>query len=281
MDSTLPWLKRSPSKGVAFAIHLTLSLLVFSSLVLVMVLYWFPGELFFLDGGWQGLKLVAMVDLVLGPALTLILYKPGKPKLVFDMSLIAVLQVAALGYGFYTTHQQRTVALVFAERGFNTISAKDNIVADAQLRQVSIEPQPIPKAGLLSLPLLLTPPPADGDYGQFLEDIFNGYPGPQRRSDLYVPVAQNHDKMKADALDAAYLEERGVLSQVERSLAKRAKALDEVEIYPFKARYADGVALFDPTEHRILDYVPIRHDPKPIKTAGPAVRAEQGRSGPG
>lgn len=265
--STLTWLKKSPSRGMAFTIHLTLSLLVFSSLVLVMVLYWFPGKLFFLDGGWQGLKLVAMVDLVLGPALTLILYKPGKPKLVLDMSLIAMLQVAALGYGFYTTHQQRTVALVYAERGFNTISAKDNFEGDEQLRQLSLEPQPIPKAQLLSLPLLMTPPPADGDYGQYLVDIFNGYPGPQRRSDLYVPLAQHHDVMKGDALDTGYLEENGVLRKVEQSLAKRSKALEDVEIYPFRARYADGVALFDPVDKQILDYVPFNIKPSPVRTA--------------
>ena len=104
------------SKSAAFSLHLALSLVIFSSLVAMMLLFWFPGELFFIDGGWQGLKLVAMVDLILGPALTLILYKPGKPKLIFDMSLIAAIQIAALAYGFYTTHQQRTIALVFSEQ---------------------------------------------------------------------------------------------------------------------------------------------------------------------
>ena len=67
MTRSFPWLTQSPTKGVAFAIHLTLSLLVFSLLVIIMLLCWLPGELFFLDGGWQGLKLVAMVDVVLGP----------------------------------------------------------------------------------------------------------------------------------------------------------------------------------------------------------------------
>ena len=256
MERTLPWLPKSPSKGTAFGIHLALSLLVFSSLVAIMALYWFPGKLFFLDGGWQGLKLVAMIDLVLGPALTLILYKPGKRGLMLDMTLIAVIQVAALAYGFYTTHQQRTVALVYAERGFNTISAKDNIEANEQLRKLAIEPKPLPATSLLNVPLLLTPEPAEGGYGQFIEDIFNGYPGPQRRSDLYVPIAQNHDAIKQDALSQDYLEKQGILNDVEKSLAKRSKTLKQIEIYPFKARYADGVVLFDPIEKHIIDYLP-------------------------
>ena len=109
---------RDLSKRSAFLIHLALSLLVFLSLVAVMATLWFPGELFFFDGGWQGLKLVALVDIVLGPALTFLLWRPRKSDLSMDMSLVALIQVAALGYGFSTTYQQRTVAVVFAENKF-------------------------------------------------------------------------------------------------------------------------------------------------------------------
>lgn len=245
------WTSTPPSRGVAFAIHLTLSLLAFSALVLMMVLYWFPGELFFIDGGWQGLQLVAMIDLVLGPALTLLLYKPGKPRLMMDMSMIAVLQIGALAYGFHTTHQQRTVALVFAERGFNTLSASDNQAADEQLRQLDEQPRPLPSAGLLSLPMMLTPEPVD--FGKHLEEIFNGYPGPQERSDQFVPLASMQSSMQQHALDRTAVSP-AVNQALDRALAGTAH--DEgLELYPFRARYATGVALFDPVSRRIVDYV--------------------------
>ena len=54
------------------------------------------------------------VDLVLGPLLTLIVYKQGKPGLKFDLSFIAAVQVAALIYGSYTLHSERPHFLVFA-----------------------------------------------------------------------------------------------------------------------------------------------------------------------
>ncbi|MGQ7845458.1 hypothetical protein ACUNV4_13325 [Granulosicoccus sp. 3-233] len=266
MTRSLPWPSTGPTKGVAFAIHLTLSLLVFSVLVIVMLLYWFPGELFFLDGGWQGLKLVAMIDLVLGPALTLILYKPGKPKLLLDMSLIALLQIAALGYGFYTTHQQRTVAIVFAENGFNTVSASDNRTSDQQLLAMNEEPRPLPPASLLHLPLLLTPEP--DDFGQFLADILNGYPGPQGRSDQYVPLTQHHAAIQKDALDWPAIVQRGADAAVQNALEKRQLQAEDVEFYTFKARYANGIALFDPSSMTILDYVP--DEAPPIAAAAPA-----------
>lgn len=266
MTRSFPWLSIRPTRGVAFAIHLTLSLLVFSALVIIMLLYWFPGELFFLDGGWQGLKLVAMIDLVLGPALTLVLFKPGKPKLVLDMSMIALLQIGALAYGFHTTHQQRTVAIVFAERGFNTLSARDKLAADRQLQAMDAQPAPLPPVSLLQLPLLLTPEPED--YGQFLADVLNGYPGPRERSDLFVPVAQHHDAMQKDALDWQTLAERGVEDAVRTALEKQQLQAGNVELYPFKARYANGIAIFDPSTMKILDFVP--DDAPPIAAAVPA-----------
>lgn len=262
MTPALSWQNMRPTRSVAFAIHLTLSLLIFSVLVIIMLLYWFPGELFFLDGGWQGLKLVAMIDLVLGPALTLILYKPGKPKLLMDMSLIAVLQISALGYGFYTTHQQRTVAIVFAERGFNTVSAKDNREANRQLQALDEQPAPLPPVALLQLPLLLTPEPED--YGQFLADILNGYPGPQDRSDQYVPLAEHHDAMRKSALDWQQLAERGSEEAVREALRQQKLSPESVELYMFRARYADGIALFDPSSSTIVDFVP---DSKPVVAA--------------
>lgn len=256
MTRALNWLTIRPTKAGAFGIHLALSLLVFSSLVAMMILYWFPGDLFFIDGGWQGLKLVALVDLVLGPALTLILFKPGKPGLVMDMSMIAAIQITALGYGFYTTHQQRTVAIVYAEKGFNTVSAQDNLEADRQLRALDAQPKPLPATAMRKIPLLLTPFPENGGYGKILEDMLNDYPSPQERSDQYVPVAEHHDAMRPDALGLQQLAAIGALSVVERALQKLSLQPEDVEFYKFQARYARGIAIFDYKTMQIADFVP-------------------------
>ncbi|ASJ76424.1 hypothetical protein [Granulosicoccus antarcticus] len=257
MPGALSRLITHPTRARAFGIHLVLSLLFFSTLVAMMLLYWFPGELFFVDGGWQGLKLVAMVDLILGPALTLILFKPGKPGLMMDMFMVAAIQIAALGYGFHTTHQQRTVAIVYAENGFNTLSAKDNQDANQQLLELEQQPQPLPPTAMLKVPLLLTPTPSleDGGYGKVLEDMFNGYPSPQERSDQYVSVVENHAAMRAGALGIEQLAEKGVLEVVERALQKHSLKPENVEFYKFQARYASGIVLFDPQSMQIVDFI--------------------------
>lgn len=271
------------SKAQAFCLHLTLSLLAFSALVFVMLRFWFPGDLFAIDGGWQGLKLVAMVDLVLGPALTLLLYRPGKPKLALDMGLIAAFQVAALGYGIVAAHQQRPVAVVFADGAFNTLSAQASAEANAQLEALGAEPRTpasivageAPRRGV---PLLLTPAPGPGEFGDHLAELLNGWPEPYERSDRYVAIAPapiastdagpeigaahpaTDASSAADALaDAALaldeLKDPLMRSAVERALDEAGLAPEAVQLHRFRARYASGTAIYDPAAARILDWV--------------------------
>ncbi len=253
------------SKGQAFAIHFALSLLIFSSLVFVMLRWWFPGELFMIDGGWQGLKLVAMVDLVLGPALTLLLYKPGKPKLLLDMSLIALIQIGALAYGFATTWQQRTVAVVYADHQFNTLSNQALREANAELLNRGLQPRRLSSLSNTTPALLYTPPPTRENYGKYLADLFNGFPEPHERSDQFVALKERDERMRKDALDDAALQSRGELQQVRTALDGHGIDRESVELYRFKSRYAKGVAAFDPEAMKIVDYVPIDAASTPAK----------------
>lgn len=257
------------SKKWAFIIHLNLSILVFASLVVTMWFYWFPGDLFFLDGGWQGLKLVALIDLVLGPLLTLLLYKPGKKGLVFDMSAIAVFQLAALGYGFYTTWQQQTHALVFSEGTFNTVSLASHNLANEELTRLGEEPRLARSIDNNRPSNIFIEPPNEGNYGKFLEDIFNGFPDPQDRSDKYSQIENNYDVLKKLELSIDELKGLGQWQTVEKELQSTNTDPESVDLYRFKARYAHGVAIFSPGEMRVVDYVRLDHLklPKPTTQA--------------
>lgn len=248
----------SLSKGQAFSIHLILSILIFSSLVAMMFLWWFPGELFFLDGGWQGLKLVALVDLVLGPALTLLLYKPGKPKLLMDMSLIAAFQIAALTYGFYATHQQRVVALVYADRNFTTLSASAVEDAETELRNKNVQAQNIADLDDRKPAMMLTPEPGPGEFKQYMDELFNGFPEPHERIDLFVKRGPEHAKILSDrAVTREKMELTGADVLIDAAVEKGGFDKEDIEIHHFKARYAKGLVIFSKSEQAILDYVPI------------------------
>lgn len=255
---TLPGNWASLSKGKAFSIHLILSILIFSTLVMVMMLWWFPGELFFLDGGWQGLKIIALIDLVLGPALTLLLYKPNKPSLLLDMSFVAVFQVAALAYGFYATHQQRTVAVVYADRTFTTLSADAAAVAKVELIEKDLQPQSISKLDHSKPAMMLKPDPKPSEFKQYMSELFGGYPEPHERLDLFVKRTPEHAQIIAKhAVTRANMEITGVDVLIDEVIKGGNFDTDDIELHHFKARYAKGLVIYSKSEQKILDYVPV------------------------
>jgi hypothetical protein len=107
----------------AFAVHMAISLVIFFILSLCITQYWYPGILFDTDNGWKAIGMIIGIDLILGPLLTIIVFNPKKSSLKFDLSIIALIQVAALIYGSWTIHQTRPVALAFINSSFSTIYA--------------------------------------------------------------------------------------------------------------------------------------------------------------
>lgn len=111
---------RITNRWQAFAIHLAISIVIF--LLLAAVIYrWYPGVLFKYDGGLEGIKLIAGVDLVIGPLLTLLVYNTAKKSLKKDLTIIGVLQIACLIGGMWTVYQTRPVAVVYADGAFRSM----------------------------------------------------------------------------------------------------------------------------------------------------------------
>ncbi len=80
-----------------FAERLVFSAILFASFALLVRLSWYPGAHFYIDGAARRLLILASVILVLGPALSTLLYRPGKSKLLVDMGILLALEVAAIG----------------------------------------------------------------------------------------------------------------------------------------------------------------------------------------
>lgn len=112
------------AKLKASAIHLGISAVVFIGILYLILVAWYPGVFFEAEGGWSGIKLMAAVDLVLGPSLTLIIFNHTKAKkeIVLDLSLIAIIQISALIWGGLQVYSERPVALVMWEGTFYTVT---------------------------------------------------------------------------------------------------------------------------------------------------------------
>ena len=106
------------TKLKATAVHLSMSVAVFVYLAYQIYYNWYPEPYFSIDGGWQGIRLVGAVDLVLGPFITFLIFDLRKPRkeIMFDLLVIVTIQIGALAYGVYTTYNQRPIAIVVIDQ---------------------------------------------------------------------------------------------------------------------------------------------------------------------
>lgn len=100
--------------------HFGLSLIIFAILGYLVYFCWYPQPLFSIDAGWQGMRILAFVDFVLGPCITLVIFNPKKKELFKDLAIIALIQVSALSYGTYHVYQSRPAIVVYADNQFRT-----------------------------------------------------------------------------------------------------------------------------------------------------------------
>jgi len=89
------------TKKNAFLIHLGVSFLIFIILLLMIIYVWYPAPYFDTTYRMKWITVIAFVDLIIGPGLTLIVFKPNKPSLKFDMTVILLFQLSALTWGVY------------------------------------------------------------------------------------------------------------------------------------------------------------------------------------
>ena len=111
----------------AAGIHLGASLTLAVLAALLVFLVWYPYPYRDISGGRDLFLLVVAVDVVMGPLLTLTVFNPRKPLLELrrDLTLIVILQLAALGYGLWTVAVARPIHLVFEISRFAVVHAID------------------------------------------------------------------------------------------------------------------------------------------------------------
>lgn len=95
--------------------HLGISALVALPVAAVVLGLWFPSPFRELAGGLPLFWILIAVHVVCGPLLTALVFNPRKSRreLTLDLSVIGLLQTAALVYGLYSIALARPVALVF------------------------------------------------------------------------------------------------------------------------------------------------------------------------
>lgn len=115
--------------------HFALSCIIAGLVYSAVRYFWYPGPLFEIAGGLELLLVIISVDVTLGPLITLIIFKPGKWGLKFDLWVIGTLQVSALVFGLFSIAESRPVFITFVKDRFELVRAGE--LADADLARAA------------------------------------------------------------------------------------------------------------------------------------------------
>ena len=237
----------------AFSVHLGISLAIFVGLLLLIVFVWYPEPYFAADGGWQGIRIIAGVDLVIGPLLTLIVFKPGKPGLKFDLAVIAIAQFTALVVGTTLVYQQRTAMVVFADGEFYSLNHDQIQAAGAKAQVIARTAQREPAYVYVN-----TPQEKKALLAEKMK-VLSGGAVLFLRGDLYEPMTQaNLQHVIARAMDPAQLAAiPSNKTTLDAFLAAQGRPASDFAFLPLHCRYADVVLVVSRTDGKIVDSLAI------------------------
>lgn len=232
------------SRWKAAAIHLSLSALVAALVFSLIFFVWYPPPLFSAMGGSELILLMIGIDLVLGPLLTLIVFRSGKSSLRFDLSTIAVLQAAALIYGMVIVWLARPVFIV--SRGDVAY-----VVTDADFRPEDLAKGSRPE--FQSLPvfgpqLAAVEPPTDEAQRQRVLDLFMSTGRDiHQLPEFFQPWGDQRSRLleRADKLEDLYARKQQFRDEIDAWLLAHGKQLTEVRYISLLTRVSELVLAVD------------------------------------
>ena len=222
------------SRWKAFAIHLAISAFVALVFLLVCRFYWFDGPLFAVMGGLGLLSILIPVDVILGPVLTLLVFKAGKPKLKLDLSLIAFIQLAALIYGAVIMVQARPLYVVLYHEELRVVRPMDlakmpwmdSVLSPTRFVRVSGD------IGALA------------DIEEQMAELTGGVP-PHLKPENYQPIEAHKEELRASLTTSLPTVLKGFQRRLDNLLERLPSSPKGYGAIPIKARGGMHVAVFE------------------------------------
>ncbi len=237
----------------AFGIHFVLTATVAAAAAWLVFGVWFPEPFAALAGGSRLFILIATCDLVLGPLLSLVVYDSEKSggKLVFDYTVIAILQLASLVYGVSVMSRARPAYVAFVADRLEVVSAQG--LRPAELAAAT-DPayRSVPLTGVRYVAVRV--PPAERESALFAALDGNEEAGRPR---FYVPYESAREQILAHAqpLDELLRRHPNEAAQIAAARAQAAVPDDRLRWLPVRYQNIFWTALIDTQTGKPVRYV--------------------------
>lgn len=262
MEQTLPPAASPPpargfglrSRLRAAGIHLGLSALVAAGAAALVFGLWYPTPFREISGGRELFFIVVAVDVVLGPLITFAVFDRRKPwgELRRDLAVVALLQLAGLGYGLHTVFEARPVVLALEKDRLRVVRAID--IEPAEFAKAPPDWQRLPWWGVQTL---ATRMPTEAEK---LDAIDLGLQGQDigMRPQFWLPASATAAALIAGSKPVAELNQHypARAPELQAALAATGVPVSQLKYLPLLARRTDWIALVDGSNGRIVGYAP-------------------------
>lgn len=235
----------------AFLWHLSVSLLIALLAMLVVYGVWNPDPLYKATGITDIFLLMLAIDIILGPILTLIVFKKGKKTLKFDLCVIALLQMSALMFGLYKVYEGRPAWIVYSVDRFDLVR-----VNELDLRKINEAQPEYQKVGMMGPKYIAAIIPVNDletKNAILFEEIGSGI-APSQRPELYKPLKEVQPIITQKMQNLSLLDKHNPPTQVKQILGKYPHAAGYL---PLKANKVDMSVLVD-KEGNVIKIVDLR-----------------------
>ncbi len=237
----------------ASGLHLLISAIIIGVFLLLVFFVWYPYPFYITEGLSHIILILLGVDLILGPVMTLILYKKGKKNLYIDLSIIIIIQLSAFIFGAITVSDGRPAYIVFATDAFKTVSPPMIDISTLKNREL--------KYSLFSGPIYIyaTAPSNPEAHKKLLWSTLSGGKDIEQLPEYY----QNYEQM------LSYVQEKNNTYGYEKKLASSSKLVQELSanigknnlnsdkfgLYPFFGNKKNVIAIVNLDNGKIIGYL--------------------------
>ena len=236
-------------------LHLMVSLAVCFLSALFVFGIWYPFPYRELSGGRELFSWVVLVDVVIGPLITLVIFNCSKTRfhLTMDFTVVGLLQISALSYGLWTVFVARPVHLVFEYQRMAVVHAID--VQPELLPQASMDLQTLPLTG----PTLLSLRPLKAS--EFVDSTMKAMGGTAQAAqpNLWQPYSAARSEILHESRPLAELKERfaSQTAAIDQAVVQTGLPAERLRTLPLLARKDAWTVLIDAETTLPVGYLPL------------------------
>ncbi len=215
----------------------------------LIIFAWYPHPfLQFTDTAKFPLMLIVIAGLI-GPAMTGLVYKKAKRGLVFDLSVIIIIQLTAVAWGTVALYQNRPYFMVFVLDRFDVLSIRD--VDPAAIADQRFLDKPF------SGPILLYANMPTGDaFQQLLKEVMlEGKPDLQYRPEFWslYKAKQTLAIKPSKPLNELRIMRPQSVAEIDKLVQKHGEDISKLNFVPGQHQNGQFAAILDADSGEVID----------------------------